>query len=102
MPLILGESPLNRAVFTERLHLSTTNLSTDRLSDMYTRQLQKAAHTRKFTISSAGESGWEVRDEHDSRVIRWVRYHDWHRVERARMSFALEAAMLEESGWNEA
>ena len=37
---------------------------------MYTRQLQKAAHTRKFTISSAGESGWEVRDEHDSVVVR--------------------------------
>jgi hypothetical protein len=55
---------------------------------MYTRQLQKAAHTRKFTISSASESGWEVRDE--------------HRVERAKMSFALEAAMLEASGWNEA
>ena len=69
---------------------------------MYTRLLQKAAHTRKFTISSAGESGWEVRDERDSHVIRWVRYHDWHRVERARMSFALEAARLEESGWNEA
>lgn len=69
---------------------------------MYTRQLQKAKHTRKFTISSASESGWEVRDEHDSRVIRRARYHDWHRVERARMSFALEAAVLEKSGWNEA
>ena len=69
---------------------------------MYTRLFQKAAHTRKFTISSAGESGWEVRDEQDSHVIRWVRYRDWHRVERARMSFALEAAVLEESGWNEA
>src|SRR5437588_274822 len=37
-----------------------------------------------------------------SRVIRWVRYRDWHRVERARAAFALEAALLEESGWNEA
>jgi hypothetical protein len=69
---------------------------------MYTRLFQKAAHTRKFTITSAGDAGWEVRDEHDSRVIRWVRYRDWHRVERAKMTFALEAAMLEESGWNEA
>jgi hypothetical protein len=69
---------------------------------MYTRLLQKTPHTRKFTISSAGLAGWEVRDEQDSRVIRWVRYRDWHRVERARMTFALEAAMLEESGWNEA
>jgi hypothetical protein len=69
---------------------------------MYTRLFQKASHTRKFTISSAGDAGWEVRDEHDSRVIRWVRYRDWHRVERAKMTFALEAAVLEESGWNEA
>jgi hypothetical protein len=69
---------------------------------MYTRRLQKATHTRKFTITTAGASGWEVRDEQDSRVIRWVRYSDWHRVERARMAFALEAALLEESGWDEA
>jgi hypothetical protein len=68
---------------------------------MYTRLFQKAAHTRKFSITSTGASGWEVRDEQDSRVIRWVRYRDWHRVERARMAFALEAAVLEETGWNE-
>ena len=69
---------------------------------MYTRRLQKATHTRKFTITTTGASGWEVRDEQDSRVIRWVRYSDWHRVERARMAFALEAARLEASGWDEA
>jgi hypothetical protein len=45
--------------------------------------------------------GWEVRYELDSHVIRAVRYRDWHRVERARMSFAREAALLEESGWKE-
>ena len=69
---------------------------------MYTRLLQKAAHTRKFTISAEGVSGWEVRDEQDSHVIQLVRYRDWHRVERAKMTFALEALVLEESGWNEA
>ena len=68
---------------------------------MYTRHFQKAAHTRKFTIVSTGAAGWEVRDEQDSRVIRWVRYRDWHRVERARAAFALEAEMLEAAGWNE-
>ena len=68
---------------------------------MYSRRFQKASHIRKFTITSTGASGWEVRDEQDSRVIRWVRYRDWHRVERARMAFALEAALLEESGWDE-
>ena len=69
---------------------------------MYTRLLQKASHTRKFTITSTGESGWEVRDEKDSEVVRRVSYRDWHRVERAKMTFALEAATLEESGWDEA
>ncbi|HEY3160436.1 MAG TPA: hypothetical protein VGJ78_15835 [Vicinamibacterales bacterium] len=68
---------------------------------MYTRRLQKATHIRKFSIISTSASGWEVRDEQDSRIIRSVRYRDWHRVERARMTFALEAALLEESGWNE-
>jgi hypothetical protein len=68
---------------------------------MYTRHFRKASHTRKFTITTTGDSGWEVRDEHDSCVIRRVRYRDWHRVERARMSFALEAVLLEKSGWNE-
>ena len=68
---------------------------------MYTRLLQKAAHTRKFTISSEGVSGWEVSDEQNSQVIRRMRYRDWHRVERARMACALEAVVLEESGWSE-
>jgi len=68
---------------------------------MYKRLFQKATHTRKFTITSTGASGWEVRDEQDSRIIRWVRYRDWHRVERARLAFAIEAATLEEKGWNE-
>jgi hypothetical protein len=68
---------------------------------MYTRRLHKAAHSRSFSITSTPGSGWEVRDEQDSHVIRSVRYRDWHRVERARMAFALEAALLEESGWKE-
>ena len=89
-------------MFTQALHPATIDPEYRSLVRMYTRLLQKAAHTRKFTISSTGGSGWEVRDEQDSHVIRWVSYRDWHRVERARMAFALEAAMLEESGWNEA
>jgi hypothetical protein len=68
---------------------------------MYIRCLQKAAHIRKFSIRSMPGSGWEVRDEQDSHIVRWVQYRDWHRVERARMTFAREAALLEESGWTE-
>ena len=69
---------------------------------MYTRLFHKAAHTRKFIISLMGESGWEVREEQDSRIVRRVSYHDWHRVERAKRAFAIEAVALEESGWDEA
>src|SRR5262245_52609563 len=58
---------------------------------MYARVFRKAGETRRFTISDAGDSGWEVREEQDSRVISRRRYTDWHRVERARMSFATQA-----------
>jgi hypothetical protein len=68
---------------------------------MYARELRKADETRRFTITSAGVAGWEVRDEQDSRVLWKQRYTDWHRVERARMSFATEAARLARAGWSE-
>lgn len=68
---------------------------------MYARQFRKADQTRRFTIVDAEASGWEVREEQDSRIIRAVRYTDWHRVERAKMAFALEARDLESSGWVE-
>ena len=89
-------------MFTERLHLRVHRRRNDRsFQIMYTRCLQKAAHIRRFSITSTPGSGWEVRYEQDSHVIRSVRYRDWHRVERARMTFAREAALLEESGWKE-
>ena len=68
---------------------------------MYARIFRKADQTRRFTITDAGGSGWEVREEQDSRVIRTMRYTDWHRVERARMAFASQALTLEDSGWKE-
>jgi len=68
---------------------------------MYARKFEKAGQTRRFTITSAGAEGWEVREEEDSRVVRSARYTDWHRVERARMTFAQEAATLESAGWKE-
>jgi hypothetical protein len=66
---------------------------------MYLRTLSNAHQTRRFTIQKLAAAGWEVRIEHDSRVIRTARYSDWHRVERARMAFAREAAKLEDDGW---
>jgi len=40
-----------------------------------------------------------VRTEEDSRLLRSVRYDDWHRVERAMMTIRLEVSTLEEAGW---
>ena len=68
---------------------------------MYARIFHKAAHIRRFTVVPA-TSGWDVGEEHDDQLVRKVRYHDWHRVERAIVAFAREAASLQEAGWKEA
>ena len=70
-------------------------------SAMYARTFHKADQTRRFTITNAGGSGWDVREEQDDHVVRNVRYTDWHRVERAKMVFSEQARTLEESGWTE-
>jgi len=69
---------------------------------MYLRNFRRAAQTKRFSITDTGSSGWEVREEQNSRVVRIVRYDDWHRVERALLHFAREAVVLRESGWTEA
>jgi len=68
---------------------------------MYRRVFRKADQTRRFTITNAAGAGWEVREEQDSQIIRRMHYHDWHRVERARMTFATQALRLEHAGWEE-
>ena len=68
---------------------------------MYLRTLSNAHQTRRFTIQRSAQAGWEVREEQDSRLIRSAFYRDWHRVERARMAFAREAAKLEDDGWTD-
>jgi len=65
---------------------------------MFIRSLRNAAHTRRYSIAST-ESGWEVREEQDSLVVRRVAYRDWHRVERARRSIVHELHALQEAGW---
>jgi hypothetical protein len=67
---------------------------------MFTRQLRNADHTRRYSIA-ATPAGWEVRQEQDSRVVRLVEYHDWHRVERARRSMTIEVHELEAAGWRQ-
>ena len=69
---------------------------------MFVKELHRGGHTRKFSIRDQGTSGWEVRDEHDDRVLKHVHYSDWHRVERALNMFALTIDDLESKGWSAA
>jgi hypothetical protein len=68
---------------------------------MYVRSFRKAAHVRRFIIRPTEDSGWEVVDERDRRIVRTVSYDDWHRVERAKAAFAVEASALADGGWVE-
>jgi hypothetical protein len=68
---------------------------------MYLKSFHKAPHTRRFSIRDTGKCGWEVVEEKDSEIVKSVRYDDWHRVERARAAFALEARNLRDAGWTE-
>ena len=69
---------------------------------MYERMLRNASTVRRFTVTYLQSAGWDVREEQDSRILRRVVYHDWHRVERASLTFSLEAKSLLQSGWVEA
>jgi hypothetical protein len=68
---------------------------------MFLRQLEHAGRTRRFLIASHESGGWDVREEADRDVVRQVHYDDWHRVERARTTFALRVLTLQEEGWTE-
>lgn len=62
-------------------------------------QLTHAGHTRTFSIRHLPEDGWEVVEKADSRVVRRIEYHDWHRVERALTTFSETVRDLESQGW---
>ena len=66
---------------------------------MFSVRLTNADHTRRYTISFLKGAGWEVTRQQDGELTRHSRYHDWHRVERARAMFALEVSKLTERGW---
>lgn len=65
---------------------------------MFSKTLINDRHTRRFSIAYT-ESGWEIREERDSRVVRLVACHDWHRVERARRTMAHTLEDLQAAGW---
>lgn len=66
---------------------------------MFSRELSLAGHTRRFVLDTLPFQGWEVRVEQDDRVVRQLRYSDWHRVERAINAVEREVMMLQEKGW---
>lgn len=68
--------------------------------DAFNKQLQYLDHTRRYSISVTLD-GWEVREERDSQVVRQAHYQDWHRVERAQRSIAIELDELQNKGWTE-
>ena len=68
---------------------------------IFSKRLRSDEHTREFTVDNADERGWEVREEQDHRIVTHTWMHDWHRVEKAMMRFALEATQLQRAGWVE-
>jgi hypothetical protein len=68
---------------------------------MYARVLRNASHIRRFLITPRTPSGWDILEERDDAVVRSVHYDDWHRVERVRRAFALQAELLRAEGWTE-
>ena len=66
----------------------------------FTKTLQLQNQTRRYSIVTT-DDGWEVREERDSQLVRQAHYQDWHRVERARRSIAIELDDLRTQGWAE-
>lgn len=66
----------------------------------FDKSLRYLEKTRRYSIA-ATDTGWEVREERDSQIVRKVLYQDWHRVERARRSISNELDVLQRQGWSE-
>jgi hypothetical protein len=66
---------------------------------MYDRSFHKGSNTRRLSVRSVRDVGWEIRDERDSHVVRRVLITDWHRAERAVAIFSREEADLIDKGW---
>ena len=60
---------------------------------MVTREHVRDGHTTRVVVTR-GTTGWDVREEQDSQVVRQVTYTDWHRVERAVQAFDLREDFL--------
>jgi hypothetical protein len=67
---------------------------------MFSISLRHDEHVRVYSIFETAGLGWEMKLEEDREVTRRVRYHDWHRVERALSRIRLEVSALAECGWS--
>jgi hypothetical protein len=66
---------------------------------MFDKALRYEGHVKRFLIQDGGQAGWEVREEQDEKVVRKIQYTDWHRVERAMLTFTAQIGQLEANGW---
>ena len=66
---------------------------------MFSKTLTFHGRTRSFAVQALAASGWELRIEQDSTVVRRAIYNDWHRVERAVDAIEREMRDLEARGW---
>jgi hypothetical protein len=66
---------------------------------MFSIVLRNAASTRRYSISSHVDAGWEVTLEREGEIPHHVWYQDWHRVERVLAMFRQEVSELTERGW---
>jgi hypothetical protein len=66
---------------------------------MFLKTLTFQGQTRRFIVDALVASGWEVRVEQDSTVLRKSHYSDWHRVERAVEAIERETRELQAQGW---
>jgi hypothetical protein len=66
---------------------------------MFSICLRHADHVRRYSVSTAQPSGWEMTLEHDRRLTRRLRFDDWHRVERAIAMLESEVSDLTARGW---
>jgi len=66
---------------------------------MFSIALRQNAHTRKYRVTPAAESGWELTMTEDLKPTKHVHFEDWHRVERAVAALQLEVLELTANGW---
>jgi len=66
---------------------------------MFSIALRHDEHTRKYRVTASQLSGWELTLTEDTKPTRQMHYDDWHRVERALLTWQLEIEELTGKGW---